>query len=86
MSSPLTPEIYAAAARSIGWPPIARIWPSDLQFLIATHHLTIDWIEGYVMVKQAGNVGHVERVGADRGVTLFNAVVMCSAMIGGVGR
>ena len=86
MSSPLTPEIYAAAARSIGWPPIARISPSDLPFLITHHRLTIDWTEAYVLVKQASNVGHVERVGADRGVALFNAVVMCSAMIGGVGR
>ena len=86
MSSPLTPEIYAAAARSIGWPPIARISPSDLLFLIARHRLTIDGVGDYLLVRQSGNVGHVERVGADRGVALFNAVVMCSAMIGGVGR
>ena len=82
----LSPEIYAAAARSIGWPPIARISPSDIPFLITHHRLTIDWTEAYVLVKQADNVGHVERVGASEHDALFNAVVMCSAMIGGVGR
>lgn len=81
----LSPEIYAAA-RSIGLPPGVCISIRDIPVLIAHHRLTIDWVDDYLLVRQSGNVGHVERVGASAHDALFNAVVICAAMIGGVGR
>lgn len=84
MSSPLTHEIYANAARSLSWSPHYRVAPSDLTYLIVFHRLEIAWTDGYVMVKQDGGPGHVERFSAGgEADALFTAVVMCAALIGG---
>ena len=83
MSCPLSPEIYAAAARSIGWPSIARISPSDVTLIMATHRLNISWAGNHVMVHKPDGPGHVESVGYDPDGALFTAVVLCAALVGG---
>ena len=87
MSSPITHEIHAAAARSVGWSSFVRIAVLDVPFLISFHRLEIAWVDDYVMVKKPGGPGHVERFTRGGEITaLFNAVVMCAALVGGVSR
>lgn len=84
MSSPLTPTVYASAARALGWPPTHRIATSDIPTLISHLHLDVRWLDTYVMVQQRGGPGHVERINPHglAGDTLFTAIVMCAALIG----
>ena len=79
MSSPITPTIYASAARALGWPPTQRIDFTYIPLLISHLRLDVKWLDSYVVVQQRGGPGHVERIGHD---TLFTAIVMCAALIG----
>jgi hypothetical protein len=83
MSSPITHEIYALAALSLGWSPTDRIEPSDIPRIVGHHKLDVKWLDHYLVVQQRGGPGHVERIEGPRAVVLFRAVVFCSALIGG---
>ena len=83
MSSPVSHEIYALAARSLDWSPTDRIDPADLPRIIAHHRLDIKWLDNHLIVQKRGGPGHVERIDGHRATVLFRAVVFCAALIGG---
>lgn len=87
MTSPLTHEIYADAARALGWSPFTTLLPTDIPFVVSRLRLDVRWIpDHWVSVSMAGGPGHVERVAGDSDGALFTAVVMCAALIGGAGQ